>query len=221
MDRGLLIDLNLERKRALILGGGKEAELKAEKLADGGADIGVVALRFTKGLRAMAAEGKVELITMDPSRAGPLIERESPAVVFISTGRPRLDEALAKAGRSAKCLVCVVDTPALNDFNMPAIAKLGPVRVAISTGGRSPAMAKVLRQRIEQSIRPEDLLQVELQNSVRRQMHDAVGNPHDRKRLVYAIISDEEIARFLRDADLERAKARALQMIRRGARDRA
>ena len=60
-------------------------------------------------------------------------------------------------------MVYAVDNPALSDFILPAVAQVGDVKVAVSTGGKSPAMARVLRERIEKLVTPEDLLEIELQ----------------------------------------------------------
>ena len=60
-------------------------------------------------------------------------------------------------------MVYSVDNPALSDFILPAVAQVGDVKIAVSTSGKSPAMAKVLRERIEKMITPEDLLEIQLQ----------------------------------------------------------
>jgi precorrin-2 dehydrogenase / sirohydrochlorin ferrochelatase len=210
----MLIDLDLNQKSAVVLGGGSEAELKAAKLVDAGASTTVVARRFTNGLRALSQEGKVRLIERDPRAAETLIREIRPRALFISTGESQLDEELANLGRSLGILVCVVDTPRLNDFNMPALAKVGTLRIAISTGGKSPAMAKMLRKRIEKMILPEDLLQVELQESIRGRIGGSVKSHAARKRMVYDVIRDPEVTRLLKANDLPGAKARAASMIR-------
>jgi precorrin-2 dehydrogenase / sirohydrochlorin ferrochelatase len=210
----MLIDLDLKRKSALVLGGGSEAELKAVKLIDAGASTTVVARRFTKGLRALSKTGAVQLIERNPRDAEALLREIRPKVLFISTGEPQLDEDLASLGRSLGILVCVVDNPQINDFNMPALAKVGTLRIAISTGGKSPAMAKMLRKRIEKMIRPEDLLQVELQESIRGLIGSSVEGHTGRKKLVYEVIRDGEVSRLLKADDLQGAKARAARIIR-------
>jgi len=209
----MLIDLDLKRKKALVLGGGSEAELKAAKLADAGASTAVVARRFTKGLRELSKRGEISLIESDPRDAEVLVREISPKVLFISTGDPMLDERLASTGRSLGILVCVVDNPQLNDFNMPALAKIGALRIAISTGGRSPAMAKILRKRIEKLIRPEDLLQVELQESIRERIGSSAKSHAERKKLVYEVIRDPDVTRLLRADDLPGARARAAKIV--------
>ncbi len=64
-------------------------------------------------------------------------------------------------------MVYSVDNPALSDFILPAVAHIGDVKIAVSTSGKSPAMAKALRERIEKLIQPEDLLEIELQSHLR------------------------------------------------------
>jgi siroheme synthase (precorrin-2 oxidase/ferrochelatase) len=134
----MLIDLLLVGKRALIVGEGKEPEFKALKLLDAKATVTVVGERFTDGLRRTASKrrGKVSLISARPTPAAirKKVEEIDPRVVFISTGNPELDEELSEAVRTIRggaALICVVDEPRLNDFNMPAIAKKGDIR-----GGR-------------------------------------------------------------------------------------
>lgn len=210
----MLVDLDLRKKRAVILGGGIEAELKAAKLLDAGASIVVIADRPTFGLKTLSRKGELKLVKQNPRSAAPILKTLRPKVVFISTGKAELDEELADAGRSSGSLVCVVDAPRLNDFNMPAIARLGPVRVAISSGGKSPAVVKILRKRIEAMIGHADLLQVELQYAVKKQIRDALKTPAARKKMVYEIIADREVVRLLNAGDLRRAKVRASRMIR-------
>jgi precorrin-2 dehydrogenase / sirohydrochlorin ferrochelatase len=210
----MLIDLDLKKKHAVVLGGGSEAELKVVKLIDAGASTTVVARRFTKGLRALSQTAGVRLIEKDPRDAETLVRELKPKVLFISTGEPRADEELAALGRSLGILICVVDNPQLNDFNMPALAKVGTLRIAISTGGKSPAMAKMLRKRVEKMILPEDLLQVELQESIRGRIGSSVEGHTARKKLVYEVIRDGEVTRLLKANDLPGAKARAARIIR-------
>jgi len=74
---------------------------------------------------------------------------------------------LVKAAKDAGSMVYAVDNPAVSDFILPAVAKVGDVKIAISTSTKSPAMAKTLRERIEKMITPEDLLEIQLQLWVR------------------------------------------------------
>ena len=216
----MLIDLVVAGKETLIVGGGKEPEFKALKLLDGNARITVLASGFTSGLRSLASENKkrMRLLSAEPTprNVRRIMEEKEPRVIFISTGDKALDEEVSKVARAAgkkNAIVCVVDDPRLNDFNMPAIAKLGDVRVAISTEGKSPAMAGLLKRRIEKLITLEDLLQVRLQGHIRELSRKHLKDAGSRKDFVYKVIDDKKIRALLRRKRYAEAKRLAEAML--------
>ena len=102
-------------------------------------------------------------------------------VAFIATGEEESDRLAAEAARLAGVPVNVMDRPALCDFIMPAIVERGPVTVAVSTGGASPTLAKMVRDRIE-AVLPERLAAVaEYAARVRRQVALAIPDPARRR----------------------------------------
>jgi siroheme synthase (precorrin-2 oxidase/ferrochelatase) len=238
----MLVDLILDGRHALVVGDGTEPEFKTVKLLDSRAVVTVIGENFTQGLQRMAfrKQGRVRLISARPTVETVLekVEEIEPVVVFISTGDPELDEELSGAIRkrtermrngareggaphpgrdgapaSASPLICAVDEPWLNDFNMPAIAKRGDIRVGVSTGGKSPAMAGTLRRRIEGIIKEEDVLQVRLQGYIRRASRKRLGDAASRKEFAYKIIHDEKIGTLLRKDKYEAAKERAEKLL--------
>ena len=217
----MLIDIVLAGERALIVGEGKEPEFKALKLLDAKAKVTVVGEGFTDGLRRLASrsKGRVRLISATPGEEAVLraLRETHPKVVFISTGSPDLDEEVAGVVRRApgtSPLVCVVDEPRLNDFNMPAIAKAGDIRVGVSTGGKSPAMAGILRGRIEKVITKQDVLQVKLQGYIRKESRKRLKDAKSRKEFAYKVIGDRRIAALLRRHDYPGARRLAEEMLR-------
>ncbi len=217
----MLIDLVLAGKQALIVGEGKEPEYKALKLLDADAKVTVVGESFTDGLRRAASKskGQVRLVSARPSAEAVLlaVEETHPKVVFISTGRPELDEELSEAVRAARVgapLVCVVDEPRLNDFNMPAISRMGDIRIGVSTGGKSPAMAGILRGRIEKAITQQDVLQVKLQGYIRKQSRKTLKDAASRKEFAYKVIRDKRIGALLKKRDYAAARRLAEEMLR-------
>jgi len=216
----MLIDLLLAGEQALIVGEGKEPEFKAQKLLDGKARVTVVGRSFTDGLRQMASRKKenVTLISAEPTNEFVLrtVQEIEPRVVFISTGRPELDEALSRAVRGRHkggALVCVVDEPRHNDFNMPAVAKKGDIRVGVSTGGKSPAMAGVLRRKIEKVITRQDVLQVRLQGHIRKQARTLLKDAAARKEFAYKVMQDKEVGALLMDERYAEARRVAEKML--------
>src|SRR5579862_9813349 len=102
---------------------------------------------------------------------------------------------------------------------MTGVAKLGDVRIAVSTQGLSPAMAGILRKKIESIITPEDLLLVILQGEVRKSLKTLVATPAERKKIVYALIRDKKILSALKSKKYAQAKSRALLLISKHSRD--
>jgi siroheme synthase-like protein len=216
----LLVDLVLANKDALVVGSGDEPEFKTTKLLDANARVTVLGESFTEGLVRLASRSprRVRLVSAEPTPASvtKMIGEIAPKVVFIWTGDPGLDARLSEAARGFKShapLVCVVDEPRLNDFNMPAIAKLGDIRVGVSTGGRSPAMAGILRRRIEKVIYPEDALQVRLQGYIRKASRKRLKDAASRKDFAYRVIRDRRISALLKRKEYAAAKRLAEKML--------
>ena len=119
----------------------------------------------------------------------------------------------------------MIDRPHLNDFDMPAIAKIEDVRVAISTGGSSPAMASIIRQKIEKMnctgqckcITHQDLLQIKLQSQIRKLTRDLIEGFDSRKEILYTIIHNEKIKFLLENNQMDKAIEYAERMIRDAA----
>jgi len=217
----LLVDLMVDGREALVVGGGREPEFKALKLLDSGARVTVLAESFTPGLRRLRKKVRLVKAPLDKASVRRAVEEREPRVVFVSTGDSDLDQELSRTVRASgrrNAIVCVVDDPRLNDFNMPAIAKLGDIRVGISTGGLSPAMASVIRQRIEDVITPEDIAQVRLQGHLRSIARGTLKDAGSRKELAYRVIKDRKIGALLREGRYREAEERADRMLASAAR---
>jgi siroheme synthase-like protein len=211
----LLVDLILSGKRALVVGESEEAERRAVQLSQEGARVSVLTVgRATRALREASSQYEFELhepasVDALKSAAG----RMRPFLTAICSGDPATDREIAAFARRVSRLVYVVDRPELNDVNMTAVARVGDVRIAISTGGLSPAMAGVLRRKVESAIGREDVLQVRLQGRVRQKIRRSIADPARRKKLVYGLIHDRGISSMLNANQYEEAELRALRII--------
>ena len=140
--------LDLRGRRCLVVGGGAVAERKVHGLLEAGARVRVVSPTLTKGLAALATAGLVEHRVRRFRRH----DVRGCALVVAATGRAPVDDAAASAARRARALVNVVDRPASCDFILPSVLRRGDLQIAVSTGGRSPALAREIRRRLEQEI---------------------------------------------------------------------
>jgi siroheme synthase-like protein len=213
----MLVDLALTGKNALIIGRGDEARIRAKQLLAEGARVAILSDDVIRESEFRKARN-LEILTEGLERWKSVLQKVRPFVVVVSTGKLWRDEKIAKYAHGVSNLVYVVDRPNLNDINMTGVAKLGDVRVAVSTQGLSPAMAGILRRRIESIIAPEDILLVKLQGEVRSTLKSAVRDPERRKKLVYKLIHDKRILSSLRSKKFEQARSRALELITKNSR---
>lgn len=204
----MLIDLYLKGKEVVLFGGGNEAELKVLKVLDDGAKVTVVSKEITSVLRQLAEEGKIRIIEYDLNDGFASLKRYigSPYVVFLATDDRAVNKKGTDFAKRLGAIVCVVDTPELCDFAMPAIAKVGDIRIGISTGGRSPVIAKLFRQKIEKMFTKGDLLQLELQEYARRKIRPRVGEFSSRKKFLWKVVENDEIQTLLQQNKLDQAK---------------
>ncbi|MDR0470945.1 MAG: bifunctional precorrin-2 dehydrogenase/sirohydrochlorin ferrochelatase [Nitrososphaerota archaeon] len=214
----MLIDLKLSGQTVMVIGGGKEATRKIQSFLDSGATIWMISRDFSTEALKLGETKQVNLLKTEIKDAQTFIDslKPKPDILLAATDNAKLNHDLIKTALSYGCLVYAVDNSALSDFILPAIAKVGNVKVAISTGGKSPAMAHVLRERIEKLITPQDLLAIELQEKIRNTLKNSLSNPKDRSKLLYEILDNENIKRALLENNLELAQKLALTLIEKG-----
>ncbi len=212
----MLVDLNIEDKKILIIGGGSIGEFKARKALQTNSEVIIVSKSFTEKLKQLEQEGLVKLVELnlksDINSMNSLIKKSD--IIIVATENEELNINLAKKAKMQNKLVSVVDNPSISDFNSPAIIRFGDIRIGICTGGKSPAMSKILRKRIESLITEEDILQVKLQEYVRKFLKDNYSEKSVHKDPIYSIIESPEIKKLLKDGKLEESKNLAKQLIK-------
>ena len=170
--------LDLRGRRCLVVGGGSIAERKARALLDSGARLRVVSPVLTPALAALAAAGHIE------HRARPFrpADVRGCALAIAATGRAAVDRAVATAARAGRVLVNAVDRPALCDVILPSVLQRGELQIAVSTGGRSPALAREIRRRLEPLFGDEYVALVEQAGRERAQDRRAARTAAGRAR---------------------------------------
>lgn len=142
---------NLHGAPCLIVGGGEVATRKARELVAAGAIVTVNAPRCAPAmLELLRARPDMRLhpADFDPGLIG------NQLLVIAATSDPLVNREVAAAARTANTFCNVVDDPVHSGFIVPAVIDRSPVMVAFTTGGESPLLARLLRQRIEQWLPP-------------------------------------------------------------------
>jgi precorrin-2 dehydrogenase / sirohydrochlorin ferrochelatase len=218
----LLIDLKLSGKKVIVVGGGSEAYRKTQSFLDSGATIWVISKAFSVGIEKLSEEKKVILLKTEIKDGASFIDclNPKPDVLLAVTNDSKLNSKLVQAAKAWGCMVYSVDNPDLSDFILPAVARVGDVKVAVSTGGKSPAMARALRERIEQLVKPEDLLAIELQANVRGILKERVSDAKVRGKVLYEILNNDNIKEALLEGKLQEAQELAMKLIDKGRNDK-
>jgi precorrin-2 dehydrogenase / sirohydrochlorin ferrochelatase len=214
----MLIDLKLDGKTVMVIGGGAEAYRKTQSLLDSGAVIWLISKDFTSDVLKLGENKKVALLKTEVKDAKTFVDslNPKPDVLLAATDDSKLNLELVKAAKTYGSMVYAVDNPALSDFILPAVAHIGDIKVAVSTSGRSPAMAHILRERIEKLITPQDLLEIELQEKCRSQLKQQIADPKVRSKTLYDILNDVNIKAALAKGNMAEAEKYAAQLIKKG-----
>jgi precorrin-2 dehydrogenase / sirohydrochlorin ferrochelatase len=211
----LLIDLKLDGKTVIVVGAGAEAYRKIQSFLDSGATIWIISKEFNSSIEKLAEEKRVALLKTDVKDASSFVDslNPKPDILLAATNDSSLNLELVKAAKTFGCMVYSIDNSAVSDFILPAVAKVGDVKVAVSTGGKSPAMAHVLRERIEKLVTPQDLLEIELQTNMRTILKEQVSDVKLRGKTLYEILNNVNIKEALSEGNIQEAQRLAIKVI--------
>lgn len=134
--------LNLEKKKVVVCGGGHVAERKISSLLKTGAEVTVISPKITPRLEKIKSQKRLKHICREYRRS----DMKDAFLVIAATDNISVNERVAQ---DAQCLVNVVDAPDFCNFIVPSTVNRGLLKLAISTSGVSPALAKTIRIELE------------------------------------------------------------------------
>ena len=146
------VNLIVDGKRCLVVGGGHVAKRKVEGLMACGAEVTVVAPSIAPAIHATT---KLERPYQDGEAAGYRL-------VIAATDDPAVNRRVFEDAERAGVWINSADEPASCTFTLPSVVRQGDVMVTVSTGGRSPAFSAWLKKELEEQIGPEYMTLLEL-----------------------------------------------------------
>jgi len=194
--------LKLEGRRCVVVGAGRIATQKLKSLIDCAADVNVIApeasheiqeLARSRNLTWIQAEFKVEHLV-------------GSTLVIAATGSPAVNEQVFRAAQERGVLCNSVDEPERCDFYYPAVVRRGALQIAISTAGKSPALARRIRQELEAQFDSSYITWLNWLGSVRELFLKRRVSPLLRERTLNQIASRTVFERF-RDSNERRIQA--------------
>lgn len=193
--------LNLKNKLCIVIGGGKVAERKVENLLTSQAKVKVISPEVTLKLKKLAEEGKIEW----ERRVYKKGDLDSAWLVIAATDNPEIQKEIFKEAEEKRIFCNVVDVPELCSFIVPSTIRRGLLTIAISTSGVSPAVARRLREILEEIIGEEYVLYVELMKDLRKQILNLNLSPEEKEEKLQKLAL-APIPRYIKYRDFELLK---------------
>lgn len=193
----LPIFCQLRHRACLLVGGGDVAERKARLLLEAGAALTVNALAFAPQFEAWAKQGMLRLVQGEFNAS--LLDDCWLAIA--ATDDDAVNNQVSEAAE-ARCIFCnVVDAPKQASFIMPSIIDRSPLMVAISSGGTSPVLARLLREKLE-ALLPQHLGKVAgYAGQLRRRVKQTFASMSERRRFWEKFFVNDRLAQSLANDD--------------------
>lgn len=192
--------LDVTGRSCVVIGGGAVAERKIRGLEDAGAMITVISPAATPAIARLAELGRVRHVCRR-YRDGDLY---GATLALVATGDEAANRLAAEEAARLGIPVNVADAPELCSFIAPSVVKRGDLQIAISTGGASPATARMLRNRIETEIGPEYALLLDVMRAARGFLRTSEPNGRRRARILQAL-AESRLREFLAMGDFTAA----------------
>ena len=193
----LPIFCRLDNKPVLLVGGGEVAERKARLLLDAGAQLTVVAPELDPELAELAANGSIEWL------AGEFASQQLAGkwLVVAATDRREVNALVYQSANQARIFANVVDDPKRSSFIMPSIIDRSPLMVAISSGGKAPVLARLLREKLE-ALLPQHLGAVAaFAGSLRERVKARFASMGERRRFWERLLGADRLGQALARGD--------------------
>jgi precorrin-2 dehydrogenase/sirohydrochlorin ferrochelatase len=191
--------LKLTGRRCLVVGGGEIGLEKVEGLLACDGRVTLMAPHAVPELEALAAEGSIE---WERREYGGAADLEGVFIAIAATDDTDVNIRVYEDAERRAMLVNIVDVPPLCNFILPAIVRTGPLAIAISTAGASPALAKRIKREIAESFGEPYARLAELLNEVRGWAKGTLPTYQDRKVFFESIVNgDPDPVELLRAGD--------------------
>ena len=179
--------LDLKEKRCIVVGGGAVAERKVKNLLKAGARVKVISPELTVPLSRLRDEKKISHLSRSYRRK----DLEGALLAIAATNDRTINERVFREATANRIPVNVVDDPAHSSFIVPSIVHKKDLLVAVSTSGRSPALARLLRQKLEREIGPEYPRFLSLLGRVRKKILSRGLGQRENQRIFRRLVKDD------------------------------
>jgi siroheme synthase-like protein len=197
----LPIFVKLQNRLVVVVGGGAIAQSKIEGLLAAEARVRIVAPQVTPAIAQWVSQGKVEW----QAKTFAPVDVNGAFLVIAATSAPGVNEAVFTEADARGILCNAVDDIEHCHFYYGSIVQRGDLQIAISTNGKSPALAQRLRLLLEKQFGPEYELWLEWLGAARELLRAGDNSVDSKKVLLHHLASEPMFERFLQEARRQRA----------------
>ena len=213
----MIVDLNLKGNLVIVVGGGNEGLKKVNALLTQNCKIIVISDSTNREIEKYVKQKKIEFNKIKLKNAD-FLKKYKPFMVLATTDDHNLNRKVVEMAKKMRCYAYAADDPEVSDFAFGSVINIqDTVQIAISTGGRSPAMARKLRIQAEgvfkKLIKKEDIFQIKLQDFARKEAKKRLATFLERKKFLYGVMNDNRIKQLIADGKLTKAQNRVIEML--------
>jgi precorrin-2 dehydrogenase / sirohydrochlorin ferrochelatase len=214
----LIIDLDIENKNVLVIGAGIEGSKKIRLLGDHKCNITVIGENIGPDVINYQKKHSIKIITKKITDVDILYEFDDVFIIFAITNDKHLNRKITAWARQRKILTYSVDDSQQSDFGFLSIIDIEEsIQIAISTLGKSPVMAKIIRGKIEDAIKniivKSDIDNIKIQAFAREQAKKYIENPKERKDFLRSLINNPEIQGLISKNNIDKVKERIINTL--------
>ena len=201
----------------LVVGGGNEGLKKVNALLTQDCKIVVISDEANKEIERYVKQKKITFKKTKLQNAN-FLKKYNPFMVMATTDDRELNRKIVEQAKRMRCYAYAADDPAVSDFAFGSVINIEDmVQIAVSTGGRSPAMARKIRMQAEKVfkkiIKKEDIYQIKLQDFARNAAKTKLDTFPERKKFLYSVMNDNHVKQLIKEGNFKNAKMRVMKML--------
>ncbi len=214
----MIVDLNLQNKKIIIIGGGNEAQKRINSVLKQECDITVITDSVNEQIKKLEKSKKIKIIKQKITDTK-IISKLKPDLIITTTDDKKMNQKIINDSKKKGVIVYSSDNPEDSDFSNPAIIDFeNTIQIAIFTGGKSPAMSKKIKDESEKILKKiitkEDIAQIKIQKMARKLAKETIPTQEQRRNCLRSIINDNEIDQLIKDGQMKKAEKRASTILR-------
>lgn len=213
----MIVDLNLKGNLVIVIGGGNEGLKKVNTLLTQDCKILLISDSTNRQINDYVKKKKIKFKKIRLENAD-FLKKYKPFMVLATTNNKELNRNIVSAAKKMRCYAYAADDPEVSDFAFGSVINIEDmVQISISTGGRSPAMSKMIRLEAEKVfkklIKKEHLYHIKIQDFARKEAKSKIPVFQKRKIFLYKVMNDNHIKQLIADGNLQMAQKRVIEML--------